>query len=281
MPAKRKRHASDEWFLQSRCPRFFHRRTRTSRPPDARLRPGGAVRRGLGTLRRNALHDGDRRRPLPEGRQPRSQHAGLGGPRPHRLVGRTQGPRAVSRAGIRRLLPAGRRGHAAQAVLAIPGASAPAEAARRRGVERIAGTGPEHRRRHGAGGQDGRQEAHRVLHHGRRRAAGRQHLGSGDGRLALQARQPGGHHRPQPPADRRLGEGRDERRAAGGSLSQLRLGGHRGRRPRHPRGRRGIAEGEEHSGGRQADLAAGQHGQGQGRQLHGKRCRLARPRSDL
>ncbi len=68
----------------------------------------------------------------------------------------------------------------------------------------------------------------RVLHHGRRRAAGRQHLGSGDGRLALQARQPGGHHRPQPAADRRLGEGRDECGAAGRALSQLWLGGHRG-----------------------------------------------------
>ena len=33
--------------------------------------------------------------------------------------------------------------------------------------------------------------------------------------------------------------------------------------------------------GGQADVAAGQHGQGQGRQLHGKRCRMARPRSDL
>ena len=72
-----------------------------------------------------------------------------------------------------------------------------------------------------------RRRAQRLLHHGRWRAAGRQHLGSGDGGVALQARQPRRHHRPQPPADRRLGEGRDERRAAGRAISQLRLGGHR------------------------------------------------------
>ena len=71
------------------------------------------------------------------------------------------------------------------------------------------------------------KNAQRVLHHGRRRAAGRQHLGSGDGRLAPQARQPGGHHRPQPPADRRLGERRDERGAAGRALSRVRLGSDR------------------------------------------------------
>ena len=145
--------------------------------------------------------------------------------RPHHLVGRAQGAGAVSRSGIRRLFPHRRHRYPAQTLFAIPGTSAPAEAAGRRGLQRIAGAGPEHRRGHGDRRQARQRRPHGLLHHGRWRAAGRQHLGSGDGGVALQARQSGGHHRPQPPADRRLGEGRDERRAAGGALSQLRLGG--------------------------------------------------------
>ena len=59
-------------------------------------------------------------------------------------------------------LPARRRGHAAQAVFAVPGTSASAEAAGCRGLERIAGAGAEHRRRHGAGGQAGRARSTRC-----------------------------------------------------------------------------------------------------------------------
>ena len=87
-----------------------------------------------------------------------------------------------------RLLPVGGRGYVAQIVFTVPGASASAEAARSRGIHWLIGTGIEHCRGHGAGRQDRLPQAHRVLHHGRRRAAGRQYLGSRDGRLTLQAR---------------------------------------------------------------------------------------------
>ena len=92
---------------------------------------------------------------------------------------------------LRRILSRRRHGYLAQAVFAIPGTSAPLEAAGCRGLQRIVGTGPQHRGRRGAGRQTRRRQAFGVLHHGRRRAAGGQYLGSGHGGIALQARQSG------------------------------------------------------------------------------------------
>ena len=56
--------------------------------------------------------------------------------------------------------------HPAQAVFAVPGPSASAEAARGRGVQRIARAGTQHRGGHGAGWKDEATGPHRVLHHG-------------------------------------------------------------------------------------------------------------------
>ena len=61
----------------------------------------------------------------------------------------------------------------------------------------------------------------------------------------------------------------------------VRLGGHRGRRSRHAASGRCVAEGEEHSDSRQADDAHREHGEGQGRQLHGERCGMARQGAEL
>ncbi len=61
----------------------------------------------------------------------------------------------------------------------------------RRGLDRFAGPGAEHCRGHRAGGQAEREKLQDLLHHGRRRAAGRAGLGSGDGGQPSQARQPG------------------------------------------------------------------------------------------
>ena len=66
-----------------------------------------------------------------------------------------------------------------------------------------------------------------------------------------------------------------------GALSQLRLGGHRDRRPRHDAGRRCACRKPRTFRRRQADGDHRQHREGQRRQLHGKRCRLARQGSQL
>ncbi len=61
-----------------------------------------------------------------------------------------------------------------------------------------------------------------------------------------------------------------------GSLSQLRLGGHRDRRPRHGASRERLTESQERAGSRQADRDHREHGKGQRRQLHGEHRRMAR-----
>ena len=105
---------------------------------------------GFGTRRRHALHHGHHRRALPSRRQPRSQESLLARPRSHRLVDGPQGAQPLSRPRLRRILPERRRRAPAQALFAVSGASALAQAARRRSLHRIAWPGPEHRRRHGA-----------------------------------------------------------------------------------------------------------------------------------
>ena len=65
----------------------------------------------------------------------------VGRPRSHRVVGRSQGSGAVFGPGHGGLLSARRGCYLAQAVFAVPGASASAEAAGSGGVKRLAGAG--------------------------------------------------------------------------------------------------------------------------------------------
>ena len=125
-----------------------------------------------------------------------------------------------------------------------------------------------------AGKLDG-QESQDLLHHGRRRTAGRPGLGSRHGGRAPPARQPDRHRRLQPPADRWPGRGRDECRAAGRKVPQLRLGSDAHRRPRHAAGGRRARRSQERRCGKPV-VHSGRHRQGQRRQLHGKHCGMAR-----
>ena len=92
---------------------------------------------------------------------PRSQQSRLEATRSHHLVRRAQSSRALSRPGVRRLFPHRRHRYPAQALFAIPGTSAPAEAAGRGGLQRFAGAGPQHRGRHGNRRQARRRQATR------------------------------------------------------------------------------------------------------------------------
>ena len=76
------------------------------------------------------------------------------------------------------------------------------------------------------------QAVPRLLHHGRRRAAGRQHLGSGHGGGPLSAGQPLRHRGQERSADRRLGARGDERGPAGGEVRGVQLERAGDRRPR-------------------------------------------------
>ena len=115
---------------------------------------------------------------------------------------------------------------------------------------------------------------HRVLPHGRRRAAGGPGLGGRDVRRPRGPLQPRRDRRPQRPSDRRgLHRGhvpRHRRR----QVPRVRLARHRGRRARR-RGRlRRAGRGQglrRRPGGHRRP-----HDQGQGRLVHGRRRRLAR-----
>ena len=72
--------------------------------------------------------------------------------------------------------------HPAQARQPVPGPSPRPGAAGRRGVQRLAGPGARHRGRQRPGRAHGGRGLARVLRHGRRRAAGGQHLGGRDER---------------------------------------------------------------------------------------------------
>ena len=148
----------------------------------------------------------------------------LAGPRPHFLVRRAQGSRACTSAWPSRAFVRSTTWSRCANSIALSGPSALAQAARRRNLHRVAGPGSEHRRRHGAGRPAGRQEPQDLLPDGRRRTAGGPGLGSRHGGRPLPPRQPHRHRRLQPPADRRLGQGRHGGRAAGRQVRELRLG---------------------------------------------------------
>jgi hypothetical protein len=115
------------------------KRTQRCSKPDARLRPGRVARGRIRTRRRHAFHHRHCGRALFTGRQSRSEESQLGQARPHHLVHRPQGAQLVSPPRLRRILPARRRSHAAQARFALSGPSALAEAPGRRGFHRIPG----------------------------------------------------------------------------------------------------------------------------------------------